>query len=301
MVCTVFRSSPPAFVATCLLAACLIENPAYKSTGTSVSGTSTGGDSSSTGDPTCPDGQPPRDWYPDEDEDGHGAKNTEPVIACEAPPGFVESHGDCKDDVASVNPDAEEICNERDDNCDGPVDGPQCGECKIETSASHVYWICPVPKDEPAIPWTEAQARCGAFSNRYPVDLLSVHTNAEHTAVAAAVQAYLKKDKDGLHRVWIGLQRREADPGCDPPPNKDSDWRWSDGTAVDFTSWIPMQPSNTTDCTCGESMCPQETCVELQLDVANEIAGWNDVPCDATFVRGYVCKTKRDPDLFPGN
>jgi hypothetical protein len=46
-------------------------------------------------------------------------------------------------------------------------------------------------------------------------------------------------------------------------------------------------------------MCPRSNCVELAIDVSAEEFGWNDTPCDAELVRGFVCKGERDPDLFP--
>ena len=60
-------------------------------------------------------------FYVDGDGDGYGGPDTTEV-ACEAPTGFVANVDDCDDADAAVNPDAAEICNAIDDDCDGSVD-----------------------------------------------------------------------------------------------------------------------------------------------------------------------------------
>ena len=64
-------------------------------------------------------------WYEDGDEDGFGdivEDAIDLVFACEAPDGFVEQTGDCNDNNDTINPDIQEICNDKDDNCDGVID-----------------------------------------------------------------------------------------------------------------------------------------------------------------------------------
>ncbi len=60
-------------------------------------------------------------YYIDLDADGWGgfSGTTE---ACSVPVGYAEQLGDCDDGEASVNPDAPEVCNEIDDDCDGDID-----------------------------------------------------------------------------------------------------------------------------------------------------------------------------------
>ncbi len=57
-------------------------------------------------------------WYVDGDLDGFGDPETE-TRACE---GEVSVGEDCDDEDLSINPDAEEICDGRDNDCDGRVD-----------------------------------------------------------------------------------------------------------------------------------------------------------------------------------
>jgi hypothetical protein len=71
-------------------------------------------------DPT-EEGIDPRPWYRDADADGFGLA-ADALLACAQPTGRVLEAGDCDDAQASVNPDADELCNSRDDDCDGLVD-----------------------------------------------------------------------------------------------------------------------------------------------------------------------------------
>jgi len=59
--------------------------------------------------------------FGDADRDGWGdAAYT--VTECSIPDGFVTQDGDCDDDDTSVHPDAEEVANGVDDDCDGGVE-----------------------------------------------------------------------------------------------------------------------------------------------------------------------------------
>ena len=57
------------------------------------------------------------------DADGDGFGDAEDTIeACAAPTGFVEDGTDCDDGYASVNPAADEVCDDLDNDCDGLID-----------------------------------------------------------------------------------------------------------------------------------------------------------------------------------
>ena len=64
------------------------------------------------------DGTP---WYGDADGDGFGDLS-DLTMACDGPSGLVDNPDDCDDADAQVNPDAQEVCNGLDDDCDGLVD-----------------------------------------------------------------------------------------------------------------------------------------------------------------------------------
>ncbi len=60
-------------------------------------------------------------FYHDADGDGYGDLY-DTTQACAAPPGYVDQADDCDDSEGAINPDATEVCNEDDDDCDGEVD-----------------------------------------------------------------------------------------------------------------------------------------------------------------------------------
>ncbi len=59
--------------------------------------------------------------WADVDEDGFGDVLTE-LSACELPDGHVDNATDCDDETFAVNPNADEVCNGIDDNCDDITD-----------------------------------------------------------------------------------------------------------------------------------------------------------------------------------
>ena len=82
-------------------------------------------------------------FYIDNDNDGFGhSSNT--IQACTAPTGYVSNNTDCTDTDATIYPNAPELCDGLDNNCDGYVDeGNVClGECQdswtITNSMTHI-------------------------------------------------------------------------------------------------------------------------------------------------------------------
>jgi uncharacterized protein (TIGR03382 family) len=68
------------------------------------------------------DGVPEVTWFRDVDNDGFGDGDQAQTTSCGQPPGFVDRAGDCDDDERDVNPEAAEVCNGVDDDCDERVD-----------------------------------------------------------------------------------------------------------------------------------------------------------------------------------
>ncbi|AKQ67601.1 BNR repeat domain protein [Myxococcus hansupus] len=73
-------------------------------------------------------GLPLRRYFPDADDDGFG-DSSQPMYSCltEVPAGYSEIEGDCDDTQGDVHPDAEEVCDGIDNNCNGDVDENGCG------------------------------------------------------------------------------------------------------------------------------------------------------------------------------
>ena len=62
-------------------------------------------------------------FYLDSDQDGYGdADNAIELENPEPPDGYVENDDDCDDANAAINPAAEEVCDEVDNNCNGEID-----------------------------------------------------------------------------------------------------------------------------------------------------------------------------------
>ena len=59
-------------------------------------------------------------WYEDGDADSYGSDTSS--RACDQPEGWAAVTGDCDDTDSAVNPDADEVCNGVDDDCDGQTD-----------------------------------------------------------------------------------------------------------------------------------------------------------------------------------
>src|SRR4029078_2705241 len=60
-------------------------------------------------------------FYADMDGDGFGVAGAE-MVACTAPAGYAPRAGDCDDACVTCNPEALEICDTRDNDCDGGAD-----------------------------------------------------------------------------------------------------------------------------------------------------------------------------------
>ena len=64
----------------------------------------------------------PPTWFTDGDDDGYGVESTA-VVQCDAPnDSAVLTSGECDDVNPLINPGAEEVCNELDDDCNGIID-----------------------------------------------------------------------------------------------------------------------------------------------------------------------------------
>lgn len=71
-------------------------------------------------------------YYRDADADGYGATATAKARATHPGPGWVVMLGDCDDKNVAVNPDATEVCNGIDDDCDS---------ISMELMREHTYWF----------------------------------------------------------------------------------------------------------------------------------------------------------------
>jgi hypothetical protein len=68
-------------------------------------------------------------WYLDADGDGFGDA-TQPARSCRPPEGHVANDRDCNDGDAAINPDAAEVCDGVDNNCNGLIDEPAAADAR---------------------------------------------------------------------------------------------------------------------------------------------------------------------------
>jgi len=77
------------------------------------------------------------EWFLDNDGDGFGDA-TQAVIGCAAPPDHVDNANDCDDLNSDVSPEAAEVCNNKDDDCDGLVDDE---DDSLDTSTGAEFFL----------------------------------------------------------------------------------------------------------------------------------------------------------------
>lgn len=115
-------------------------------------------------------------YYADADGDGFGNPNM-PVDLSEAAAGFVSNSGDCNDLDAAVNPDALEVCDGQDNDCDGTVDAGPCGEgSSCQGEGDEIVCVC-----DPGL--------SGGSCEPLPWTAVSVGGRANYNAVAHSVHA----------------------------------------------------------------------------------------------------------------
>lgn len=82
------------------------------------------------------EGVPTSTWYADTDGDGSGDLTSQ-VTSCGVPTGYVGDAADCDDKSAVTHPGASELCDLKDNNCDGQID----------ENTAPVAWFADVDKD----------------------------------------------------------------------------------------------------------------------------------------------------------
>ena len=123
----------------------------------------------------------PQPYYVDGDKDGFGSKTPALVCSSIATEGYSINKTDCDDTKSAINPDAVEICNQVDDDCDGTKD------IDPATSKALCDLQCPLVKSvAPDQPFTVNTATMGVSSN-----LQSYHCG---TASKPVSYQYLAKD-----------------------------------------------------------------------------------------------------------
>jgi len=117
-------------------------------------------------------------WFADLDGDGYGDPNNS-IFECSQLPGYLPNNQDCDDNDPNINPDAIEICNGVDDNCDGQIDD-------MDPSVILTVWYLDVDGDGYGDP-ENSQAECfqpfGFVDNDLDCDDLNPDVNPAATEI----------------------------------------------------------------------------------------------------------------------
>ncbi len=70
-------------------------------------------------------------WFVDKDGDGYGTPLQASKCLCSGAVGYAQNSSDCNDNDPNINPGATEICNGKDDNCDGIKDPKNTKGCTV--------------------------------------------------------------------------------------------------------------------------------------------------------------------------
>ncbi len=161
---------------------------------------------------------------------------------------------DCNDGNPAVHPNAQEMCDFDDDNCDGIWDeDPMCPHCVVQPLPAPLVGdaaFCFVQKT-----FVEAEADCVVQGGH----LISVHDDALQDWLVATAFGIAGSD------WWIGLNDLDNEGA----------FEWTDGTPVDYGHWNAGEPNNAGD----------EDCVHLPPWAGGS---WNDLVCAVS--AAYICQ-----------
>jgi hypothetical protein len=166
-------------------------------------------------------------WYRDLDKDTYG-NDLDEIVSCVQPTGYIARGGDCDDRAPTINPNGKEVCNGRDDDCDGVGDDGNVCPCPTFSFATSTYMIC----DRVQVPAVAALALCQA-SGYATSDIDSPEEDAFLDAAVDSIST--------THSFFIGLNDLDTE----------GQHEWYSGLPVSYTDWAvgqPNDPSGNEDC-----------------------------------------------------
>jgi len=161
---------------------------------------------------------------------------------------------DCNDEDPTIYPQADEICDNKDNNCDGEIDENDVCPCPYRSFESKGYYFC-----GRAEKWRNAVDDCIALGAM----LVSISSLEENTYIAEQANTLT----DG--KWWIGLNDRDSE----------GVYEWDNGAELSFESWNEGEPNNYDG---------SENCIEMYSN--NGL--WNDVQCRNQ--QGFICSFPLD-------
>ena len=199
-------------------------------------------------------------WYYDGDGDGYGGETT--VYSCAPPTDYISIGGDCDDSDFLTNPDAADLCDGYDNDCDGVVDSAADCPCNYETYGDHAYLFCNSAQN-----WYSALSGCEYWG----YSLAAVNSSAEQSWLQGRSYSYSTSAW-----WWIGFYDINAPYWQEPA----SGWEWTTGEPVTDTFWAGGQPDNYYNEDCAH-FYPNGT--------------WNDLECSYNYYGSipifFICES----------
>ncbi|MCP4599312.1 MAG: hypothetical protein GY847_02040 [Proteobacteria bacterium] len=159
---------------------------------------------------------------------------------------------DCDDFHPGIHPEAEDICDFIDTNCNHVLDDPpECPKCMYQEGPDGAEYSFCVEH----LTWTEAREHCLSQGQ----DLASMHNEEIWDFLT-----FTMMERTGIEFAWIGLHDRD----------REGKFAWTDGSNLDYEHWIPD---------CPKPWGEEEDCT------LNRPWGWEDVFCEED--HGFICKT----------
>ena len=203
-------------------------------------------------------------WFEDLDQDGYGNASVT-TTNCAQPNGYVTDDNDCNDNATSINPNANEICDGVDNNCDGTGDTDAVCPCNVQSYGGKTYLFC-----DQSTNWFSANSACQSQTNYH---LAVINDEDENNWVTNTANGM-------IYHVWwwIGYDNTGASSSEEPA----GAWTWVNGLSSSYTNWDDGQPDdyyNNEDCT----------------HIYGQSGTWNDMACDLDNWYGsslyYVCES----------
>ncbi len=148
-----------------------------------------------------------------------------------------------------------ELCNGRDDDCDGTIDEEAGCPCEHVTWDQRSYLLCRVERD-----WSSARGTCEAAG----YSLAVIEDAAEDAFI------YREISQRGFPNTWLGHNDRQLEGA----------WVWLDGLPMGFAHWDDGEPNDGGD--------DGEDCGIVMTEPARRAGKWDDRPCGRAYAS--VCE-----------